>query len=61
MIEEGNEQMKNFYVILGAALFIGGFVILLLLFSSVDDAVKVTSVLAGVGSIIGLLFAKSKQ
>ncbi len=58
MIEEGNEHMKEiFWVILGAALFLVGFVILFSLFSA-DNALKVTSVLVGVGSAIGLALRK---
>jgi hypothetical protein len=57
MIEEGNKHMKTFLVILGASLFIGGFYILLTVYS-VDETFTVVSVLVFVGSIIGLTIRK---
>jgi hypothetical protein len=53
--------MKNFYVILGAALVLAGFVILLTMYS-VGDASKALGIAAFLGAIIGLLYyGKSKH
>ena len=64
MIGEDNEHMKSFLVILGAVLFLGGFFLLLTVFSAdgtfkVGDTLKVLSVLIFVGSAIGFTLRKN--